>query len=367
MLPSQLYQQHIAAGKIIENPLQRQVLTLLDSIAIALSSTTHPKNCLQQLMNKIHPPTPVKGLYLWGNVGIGKTYLMDLFYTCIETKKLRIHFHAFMQRIHQELREVQGQKNPLRLIAKKIAKETAVLCFDEFSVDNIADAMLLGELFGSLLEANICLITSSNIAPDDLYKNGLQRERFLPAIALIKKHTHVFYLHSSQDYRLRHILQAGVYYTPADKTANFHLENCFVHYSKNEPIFSTPIEILGRKIQTIKYADQTIWFDFIALCGIPRSQNDYLELIKHYRTWLISDIPTISERQDFLITNFIHLIDILYDARVRLVVSAAASVTNLYTKGRFVTEFQRAKSRLIEMQSADYFSPGSSGPLLTTL
>lgn len=359
MLPSELYQIDVQTKKIVANTHQMDILSIFDDLCTQLNSENNSPNFLTTCLKKILPPKKIKGLYVWGNVGVGKTYLMDLFYRSLEVPKIRIHFHAFMQRVHQELKQLQGQKNPLVQLAKKISQEAKVLCFDEFHVKDIADAMLLGGLLKALFKAGICFIASSNVAPDDLYKEGLQRERFLPVIELIKEKTRVYYLYSKQDYRLRHVQEAGVYYAPADEKAVLHLELCFQLFSKDEPVSTDPLIVLGRPITVIKHADRTLWINFINLCSVPRSQNDYLELVKEYRTWLISNIPVIQTHQYDLITNFIHLIDVLYDAKVRVVISADTPIEQLYPSGRFIAEFQRTKSRLIEMQSEDYFSPGS--------
>lgn len=236
-----------------------------------------------------------------------------------------------------------------------MARDTQLLCFDEFFVTDIADAMLLGGLFQALFAEGVCLVTNSNCSPDELYKNGMLRERFLPAIECIKQNTRVYHLESEHDYRLRHLLEAGVYFTPLNKAANEEMYHCFKYFSKGKAYEHTPITILKRSIDTKQHSPDVIWFEFEKICGKPRSQNDYLELVKTYHTILVSDVRVMGEREEDIITCFIKLVDVLYDARVRLVLSAETCVENLYPKGPLSFAFQRTCSRLIEMQSTDYF------------
>jgi cell division protein ZapE len=357
MTPLAYYQQQIDSGLIEKDPQQREVVLELQSIYHNLLKQNHAtKSRLGALLQPIMRSQNIKGLYVWGSVGVGKTFLMDLFYNCLPIKKMRSHFHQFMREIHAQMKQLQGIENPLDRIAKKIAEETRVLCFDEFMVDDIADAMILANLFKALFANRICLIASSNVHPDNLYKHGLQRELFLPAIELIKQNTRVFHMISHHDYRLIHTNQAGVYFTPLGTQAEMNMEKCFARFSQHQPASSAAIELLGRPVNIRKQAGDTIWFDFFALCDIPRSQNDYLELAKNYKTVLISNVPIIQPNQNNLITAFIHLIDIFYDARVRVIISAAADVEALYPEGRLRFAFARTQSRLIEMQSADYFA-----------
>jgi cell division protein ZapE len=357
MSPLTYYQQQLDSGLIQKDPQQLAVIHILDNIYFKLIKQTEVAD--QWLSRWRHPQLTrhaVTGLYVWGSVGVGKTLLMDIFYDCLPVKKRRSHFHEFMRDIHQQLKQHQGEKNPLARIAKTIAQDVQVLCFDEMMVDDIADAMILGNLFQALFQHRICLITSSNVAPDDLYKNGLQRELFYPAIALIKKHTDVFHMISHHDYRVMSTAQAGVYFTPLNQQAAENMEKCFQYFAQQAPVSTDAIDVLDRKITIHKQANDTIWFDFFALCDIPRSQNDYLVLAKKYKTVLISNIPVMSAEQNNLITAFIHLIDIFYDANVRVVISAAAPVEALYPAGRLRFAFARTQSRLIEMQSIDYFA-----------
>lgn len=298
----------------------------------------------------------VQGVYLWGGVGIGKTFIMDCFYNSLPFKqKLRMHFHMFMQRIHDELNQHQGEVEPLQAIAHELSNQTLVICFDEFYVSDIADAMLLGRLFKALFSKGVCLVATSNIQPDDLYKNGLQRLQFLPAIALIKAHTTTIHMTSRVDYRLRHLKEAGVFYTPLDEDSKEKMNAAFNVLTMGKTIQTGCIMIHHRSVPIIKKTDDVVWFDFKDICSVPRSQYDYLAIAAQYKTVFVSDIPVISENARDTICLFISLVDVLYDAKVKLVISAAEPVPDLYSRGHMILEYARTHSRLIEMQSENYF------------
>ncbi len=306
---------------------------------------------------------PEQGLYFWGGVGRGKTYLMDMFYDAVPgDAKLRIHFHRFMRRVHHELANLDGVKNPLERVADKIAAEVNLICFDEFFVSDITDAMILGGMFEALFDRGVCLVATSNIAPDGLYKDGLQRARFLPAIALIKAHTEVLNVDGGVDYRLRTLEQAQLYYTPLDEGADASLMTSFERLAPSRDggeVFievDVPIEIEGRYIQSRYLADDVVWFDFDALCDGPRSQNDYIELAKEFHTVLISDVPQMGRDNEDRARRFINLVDEFYDRNIKLVLSAEVDLFDLYDGGRLAFEFQRTCSRLQEMQSHDYLA-----------
>lgn len=365
MTPKEYYQQELNAGQIQPDERQCPVVEKLNFIYQELMA--REKNKKASLVKLFFRKKPVKGLYLWGNVGIGKTFLMDCFYHCLEIPKLRLHFHQFMLRMHEELKKIQGKKNPLALIAKKLSQTTSVICFDEFFVSNIADAMILGELFFHLFKNGMTLVTSSNIPPDLLYKDGLQRERFLPAIELIKKNTEIVHLHSKVDYRQQHIRQSGVYYTPLDEASAYKMENAFIHFSHGATVFYDPISIYQRDIAIIKQAGSVIWFDFEIICGRPRSQNDYLALTQNYHTIMIQNLRHINSDENDLILSFIYLVDILYDAHCRLIISSSVLPQEIYTGNKTQQPFQRTVSRLIEMQSENYVYPETIGKTLTDL
>ena len=296
-----------------------------------------------------------RGIYLWGGVGRGKTLLMDLFFKslAIEDKK-RIHFHRMMSDIHTRLRLMDDVEDPLEKIATNIAADIRVLCFDEFYVSDIADAMLLGKLLDGLFRRGVTLVATSNSKPADLYSGGLQRERFLPAIALLEQHTDVMELDSGTDYRLQLLQQAGTYLAPAGDDANAKLHHYFDEIASTEIIENRTLQILGRDIRTRRCAKGVAWFDFMEICDGPRSQEDYIEIARWYPTVIISDIPQLTHELDNPGRRFIALIDEFYDRKVKLIVSAATSVEDLYCGERLQFEFQRTTSRLVEMQSNDY-------------
>ncbi len=358
MTPLDYYNEQCQKGFIIDDPHQHEALQKLQSIYFQLTEENKKRS---GVFSFLHPRQQIQGLYLWGGVGIGKTFLMDCFYQTLPIqKKLRMHFFAFMRRIHLELTSHQGKQDPLTLIAKEIAKETDVLCFDELFVSDITDAMILGRLFKILFENNVCLVATSNVMPDDLYKNGLQREQFLPAIALIKRYLQIIHIRTTVDYRLRHLKEAGVFYTPLDETAEKNMEKSFNELTRGLSVDDAPIAIQGRTIPVKKKAGKIIWFEFEDICSVPRSQVDYLAIAEHYRTVFISHIPAIPSHAKDIICLFISLVDVLYDARVRLVISAAEPIQNLYNRGFMIMEYTRTHSRLIEMQSADYFADEES-------
>ena len=349
MTPSEYYQQKINAHEIKEDAAQSPAIKQLDRIFHQLVSKNNKPRWLRFQSKK-----PIKGLYLWGHVGIAKTFLMDCFYHCLPLKKMRMHFHRFLLQVHVALKTIQGEKNPLEKIAKQFADKACVICFDEFFVSDIADAMILGELFHHLFGNGVTLVATSNISPDLLYKEGLQRERFVPAIKLIKKHTEVLHLQSNQDYRLEHIHRAGVYYTPLGKSASDHMQNTFAYFSKGEMPQFNPVMLCDREVPIIQQAGSAIWFEFEVICGRPRSQLDYLAITKSYRTIFIQNLREIKTDENDLILSFIFLVDILYDAHCQLVISSAVLPNKIYGGKKYAEAFQRTVSRLIEMQSETY-------------
>ncbi|MEP5764797.1 MAG: cell division protein ZapE [Halieaceae bacterium] len=300
---------------------------------------------------------PVRGLYLWGGVGRGKTYLVDNFYDCLPFKrKLRVHFHRFMQRVHGELGELEGTPNPLEEIADKLAGESRVICFDEFFVSDITDAMLLGGLMEALFARGVTLVATSNIVPDDLYKDGLQRQRFLPAIDLVKRHTEVVNVDAGVDYRLRTLEQAELYHHPLDAGAELSLQRSFERLAPEPGNQWERLEVNGRYLSCRWVANDVVWFEFTELCDGPRSQNDYIELARIYHAVLLGNVPRMDAASDDQARRFINLVDEFYDRNVKLILSAAAPILELYAGGRLEFEFQRTCSRLQEMQSHEYLA-----------
>lgn len=297
----------------------------------------------------------VPGLYLWGDVGRGKTFLMDLFFATLPLeRKTRIHFHRMMGDVHDRLQAIVDTEDPLDQVAADIARQVKVLCFDEFFVSDIADAMILGRLFEGLFRRGVTLVATSNSRPADLYRNGLQRERFLPVIDLLETHTQVLELGGDTDYRLRLLQQAGTYLTPADDDADARLGHYFLEIASGDVVVGRVLDILGRGIRTERCAKGVAWFDFKDICDGPRSQQDYIEIARWYPTVIVSNIPVLTAAQENQARRFVALVDEFYDRKVKLMVSAAAKIETLYAGPKLTFEFQRTTSRLIEMQSTAY-------------
>jgi cell division protein ZapE len=302
---------------------------------------------------------PIVGLYFWGGVGRGKTYLMDNFFESLPfPNKMRMHFNRFMRRVNAELKNLDGQKNPLQKVADIIAAETKVICFDEFFVSDITDAMILGTLMSELFQRGVVLVATSNIVPDGLYKDGLQRARFLPAIELLKMHTHVVNVDGGIDYRLRALQQAELYHSPLDVHADQSLQQGFrsLLASPTDEHINEVLVVEGRPIQSRYSAEGVIWFDFDAICDGPRSQNDYIELSKEYHSVFISNVPALGRQNDDQARRFVNLVDEFYDRQVKLVLSAELPLAEIYSEGKLNFEFQRTVSRLLEMQSHEYLA-----------
>lgn len=315
------------------------------------------RSLLKRLFSK--PPTPPKGLYFWGGVGRGKTYLVDTFYETLPIKnKWRLHFHRFMQRVHSELKQLQQKSDPLITVADRIAAETDVICFDEFFVQDITDAMLLGKLFEYLFERQVVLVATSNIVPDDLYKNGLQRARFIPAIKLIKQHCAVVNVDSGIDYRLRTLTQAKLFHVPNDDQADQLLVESFHNLApeKGCAFESHAVEIEGRAIQVRGECDDVVFFDFSDICKTARSQTDYMEIAQLYHAVIISNVEQMGRHNDDVARRFIALVDEFYERRVKLILSAQQPIDMLYSEGQLSFEFRRCVSRLQEMQSEEYLA-----------
>ncbi|MFT6896566.1 MAG: cell division protein ZapE [Paraglaciecola sp.] len=301
--------------------------------------------------------TTTQGIYFWGGVGRGKTYLVDTFYECLPfERKLRIHFHRFMHRVHEELTGLAGQSDPLKIIAANFARQYRVICFDEFFVSDITDAMILGTLMQELFARDIVLVATSNIVPDELYRNGLQRSRFIPAIELINRHTNIVNVDSGIDYRLRTLEQAEIYHYPLDTQAKQNLELYFQQLSPESSPHKGSIDILGRQIPTLHCADGVVMFEFNALCDGPRSQTDYMEISRCYHSVLIANVQQMGRSADDIARRFIAMVDEFYERNVKLIMSAQVPMVELYTQGSLDFEFRRCLSRLQEMQSHDYLA-----------
>lgn len=317
-------------------------------------------NAVAKLLRR--PPIP-RGVYLWGGVGRGKSFLMDSFFAAVPLiRKTRVHFHEFMRGVHRELEEVKGTPDPLDEVARRIARRHRLICFDEFHVSDIADAMILHRLLARLFELGVGFVMTSNYRPDGLYPDGLHRERMLPAIALLKEKLDVLQVDAGTDYRRRALEHIDAYLTPLGPESDARLAQAFRSLAEAEdddPVLT----IETRQIRARRRAGGVVWFDFAVLCGGPRSQNDYLEIAAQFHTVLLSNVPALSAGQAAEARRFTWLVDILYDRRVKLILSAEVGPEALYTAGALANEFHRTASRLIEMQSKSYLeAPRRAAP-----
>jgi cell division protein ZapE len=351
--PGDRYRAGVARGDWQDDPAQHATLDALDALWRELVAQREP-SLWQRLRGRIEAP---QGIYLFGAVGRGKTFLCDLFFDALPiASKRRVHFHRFMQDVHAELRALDGRANPLDDVAAKIADASRVIVLDEFIVGDIGDAMILGNLLRALFERGAVLVTTSNTAPSNLYRDGLQRERFLPAIALIEKHCRVIALESSRDWRLRALKQAPVYWTPPGAEAERGMRAIFGRVARGEVRRDVALDVNDRPINARAVADGAAWFEFAELCEGPRGVADYIELARAYHTIFVSNVPEFTPLTEDAARRFIELVDELYDRGVNLVVSAAASAIDLYDGERLRAEFARTQSRLIEMQSEEYLA-----------
>jgi cell division protein ZapE len=311
------------------------------------------RSSLRKLL--VRPELP-RGVWFWGGVGRGKSFLMDCFFAAVPyQRKRRVHFHAFMREIHESLKNYRNEADPLVRIAARIARDTRLLCFDEFHVSDIADAMILGRLMQALFDAGVVFCITSNYPPDRLYPNGLQRELFLPTIALLEEQLDVIEIDAGIDYRMRTLEQAEIYLCPADAAADRRIAQTFTQIAGGEGHART-IDILGRELPVVHRAPGVIWFDFATLCGGPRSQNDYLDLAHRFHTVFLTGVPMMKPDQGNEARRFTWLVDVLYDHHVKLVMSAECPAADLYRDGPQAGEFQRTVSRLVEMRSHDYLA-----------
>jgi cell division protein ZapE len=358
--PWQRYQADLKREDFSHDPAQEEAVRLLqDLYQRLLARRLERRGGLVGRWRRWrgHKIEPEIGLYLWGGVGRGKTYLMDTFYESLPfSSKLRVHFHRFMQRVHAELTSLEGEKNPLEIVADRLAEEAVVVCFDEFFVTDIGDAMILGGLMEALFNRGVTLVATSNIEPAHLYENGLQRQRFLPAIALVEKYTKVVNVDAGVDYRLRTLQQAELYHYPLDEAADRSLGESFQRLALDTGKHWERMEINGRYVTCRCVADDVAWFEFAELCDGPRSQNDYIELARIFHAVLLSGVPRFNADLNDQARRFINLIDEFYDRNVKMVIAAEVPLLELYGGGRLAFEFQRTVSRLQEMQSYDYLA-----------
>ena len=356
----ELYRRELRDNGYQSDPAQLAAIAALSALRQRLirrhRATNKALAALRALVRR-RPRELEPGIYLWGAVGSGKTWVMDMFYESLPfAQKRRRHFHRFMQDVHQGLKDNAGHQAPLERVADGIAAGVEVLCFDEFYVSDIADAMILGTLLAALFERGVTLVTTSNSAPDELYPDGLQRQRFLPAIELLKRHTRVLHMDHGTDYRLRRLTRAGTYLLTTNPATEANLAGLFRGLTHGRAAKPGEIEIAGRRIATVALDPLAIWFEFAAICEGPRSTEDYIEVARTWPTVLVAHVPVLSAQHEDAARRFIALVDELYDRRVNLVVTAAAPLLQLYQGERLQFEFQRALSRLTEMQTPEYLS-----------
>ena len=348
------YEAELAARGYTPDPAQVRAVDALERCATEWAHYKEKRsNRLKKLIN--HPDIP-RGVYMFGGVGRGKSFLMDCFYNAVPLKrKTRLHFHEFMREVHRELAELQGTVNPLDKLAEQMAERYKLICFDEFHVADITDAMILHRLLAALFANGVGLVTTSNFKPDDLYPGGLHRSRILPAIALLNAELEVINVDNGTDYRGRTMEHVRLYHVPNGPDADKAMEAAFNELAETHDE-ERALHIENRTIWASRKAGGVVWFDFKTLCGGPRSQNDYLELAQQFHTVFLSDVPQMSVRMASEARRFTWLIDVLYDRRVKLVMSAAVAPIDLYTEGPMAHEFPRTVSRLSEMQSPEYLA-----------
>lgn len=362
MTPKQRYEQDLKRSDFQRDEAQARAVDGLDALYHQLTEflntpVVRPSRWQKLMGKKEQLPTPPKGLYFWGGVGRGKTYLMDTFFDALPTeRKMRVHFHRFMYRVHDELKQLGENSDPLELVADKFSQEAVIICFDEFFVSDITDAMILGTLFQALFRRGVVLVATSNIPPHDLYRNGLQRARFLPAITLIEANCHILNVDSGVDYRLRTLEQAEIYHYPLDGQASANLCQYYSQLVGKDKPKANEIEINHRKLKVIEASDGVLHASFAQLCQTARSQNDYIEMSRLYHTVLLADVKQMDRTLDDAARRFIALVDEFYERHVKLIISAEVALEDLYTQGQLEFEFKRCQSRLIEMQSHDYLA-----------
>lgn len=363
--PLSRYQQALDEGSHQPDDVQREAVSRLDAIYQELTEKSPGDPAPTGMMAKFgrllgrKAPTeasvPARGLYMWGGVGRGKTWLMDLFFHSLPgSRKQRLHFHRFMLRVHDELSALQGQSDPLDIVADRFKAETDVLCFDEFFVSDITDAMLLGGLMQALFARGITLVATSNIPPDDLYRNGLQRARFVPAIEAIKQHCDIMNVDAGIDYRLRTLTQAHLWLSPLNDETARQMDKLWLALAGAPRQQSPALEINHRPLATLSMADQTLAVSFTTLCVDARSQHDYIALSRQFHTVMVFEVPVMTRLMESEARRFIALVDEFYERHVKLVVSAAVPLSEIYQGTQLQFEFQRCLSRLQEMQSEEY-------------
>ena len=358
--PLEKYKNDLDSEEFHADSSQEAAVVHLQRLFVDLLTTKNSGNSFLRKLKYflgVKTDNKILGLYFWGAVGRGKTYLVDCFFECLPfEKKWRIHFHRFMQDIHKQLKGFANTENPLEIIADQISQKTEIICFDEFHVSDITDAMLLSGLLEALFKRNVVLVATSNQHPDKLYHDGLQRDRFLPAISLIKKNTKIVNVDSGIDYRLEFLDHAEIYHSPLDDNANAILEDDFIHICPNKGERESVLEIEGREVETVRCGDGVVWFNFNAVCDGPRGVADYIEIARQYQTVLIANIPVMNDNDNDMVKRFITLVDEFYDRNVKLIITAEDIPSKLYRGKRLAESFKRTQSRLEEMRTHDYLA-----------
>ena len=351
------YEQSLQRDGHVTDAAQLDVIARFENLQARIAAQKPRRGGLRTMFLRSGPHEPVKGLYIWGGVGRGKTFLMDLFFEHLDLEqKRRIHFHRMMHDVHERLKTLSFVADPLDKVATSIALETRVLCFDEFFVSDIGDAMILGRLLDGLFRRGVILVATSNSKPDELYKDGLQRQRFLHAIDLLNEHTEVVNMDGGTDYRLRLLEKAGTYLTPDNDAASQRLEHLFEEAASTQTERDIDLEINGRPVRARRCAKGIAWFRFSDICDGPRSAADYIEIARWYPTVIVSGVPRFDEQREAEARRFISLVDEFYDRRVKLILSAKTGVHELYSGRKLAFEFERTGSRLIEMQTSAYLA-----------
>ncbi|EJO37231.1 cell division protein ZapE [Acinetobacter radioresistens] len=350
--PAERYSQALSSGQFLPDEAQAQAVQELDRVWHEL---IHRYKASKKAFRRFRRQTAPRGVYMWGGVGRGKTWLMDQFFESIPfRRKLRMHFHHFMQHVHRELNKLSGQRNPLDLVADQIYKDAVIICFDEFFVSNVTDAMILSDLFQKLFQRGITLVATSNIAPDGLYKNGIHRDRFLPTIEMVKKNCVVLNVDAGVDYRLRVLKQAQLFKAPLSHEAQQWIARRFSALTQTQVQSQESIIINNRIVETIGHTEDVLWCEFSELCLKPRSPSDFIEIANIYNTVLVSNVPHLTDQINDATRRFIYLVDEFYDRGVKLLLTSQDDIINIYQGEKLAFEIERTRSRLLEMQSDEY-------------
>lgn len=352
--PAERYAQALASGQFLPDDAQAQAVHELDRVwQELLQRFKASKKAFRRFRRQSSP----RGVYMWGGVGRGKTWLMDQFYESVPfRRKTRMHFHHFMQYVHRELNKLSGQRNPLEMVADQIYKEAVVICFDEFFVSNVTDAMILSDLFQKLFARGVTLVATSNIAPDGLYRNGIHRDRFIPTIEMVKKHCAVLNVDAGVDYRLRVLKQAQLFKSPLTHENKVWMAQRFSALTQTQLQSQEPIIINKRIVETIGHTEDVLWCEYSELCLKPRSPADFIEIANIYNTVLVSNVPHLTDYLSEGTRRFIYLVDEFYDRGVKLLLTSEDSIADLYQGDKLAFEIERTRSRLLEMQSDDYLN-----------